>query len=210
MLKDRLSTFVTALSAADWAWKIFAFFAVGASGVAGTVISKTSAQMRDMGALYWLAVGLSSSLAVAVILFFVKSASLKQSTARLQDAFPINRTNINPLLEIFTDEIINVSDLHLPGALLHRHKSFRRCQITGPGALGINGGVLRNCKFIDAGHLIALSPATAVTGVSMLSECTFEDCTFHRVTLLMDRNTAQAFAQRGALVDGLDWSISRG
>jgi len=74
----------------------------------------------------------------------------------------------------------------------HIRKHFKRCKIVGPGVLGIIGG-----------DFPALPDKTSIKGVVVLQECSIESCEFHRVTLLMDSVTGNAFAAQNFPVKGI-------
>lgn len=203
-LHDALSLFDTTLSSAEWAWRIVVLIAIGGSGTAGGFIARATPFLKTLGPLYWLAVGLVTSLVTALILYLVKAANHKQSLTDLNASLAAPRNTINPLAHNFSDVIIPVEDLRLPTQQLHENKLFKRCKFVGPATLAIQGGTYVNSRFNECGDIIALPDGVYLTGVTALRNCTVEECEFVQVTILTDQNTAKGFAQiPGARVKGV-------
>lgn len=209
MMKSRnfwnsISLFETGLSAAEWLWRIVTFLFIGSSGLITAFLAKADPLLKQLGPIYWVYIGLVTSLVVAIIFYLIKSAILKQAQADFNRAMAIPRTLINPLLDSFKDAIISVEDLRLPTLQLHENKHFKRCKFVGPAAIAIIGGTYMNTGFADCGDVIVLPKDALLTGIVVLKNCTVEECQFIRTTILTDQNTAKGFASiPGAQVKGL-------
>ncbi len=199
-----ISVFESGLSAAEWAWRIFSLLFIGASGAMTALLAKADPVLKELGSIYWVAVGLITSIILVVILYLFKQATLKQAQADFVRVMATPRNSINPLSESFKDSVIPVEELRLPTLQLHEHKQFKRCKLVGPAAIAIIGGTYNNCNFNDCGDMIALPENVMLTGIIVLKNCTVEECDFIRTTILTDQVTAKGFAAvPGAQVKGI-------
>jgi len=202
---NSISLFETGLSAAEWIWRIVTLLIIGSSGAATAFLAKADPLLKQLGAIYWVFVGLVTSLVVSIIIYLVKFAILKQSQADINRAMVTPRTLINPLLDSFKDSIISVEDLRLPISQLHENKHFKRCKFVGPAAIAIIGGIYVKTGFTECGDVIALPENVFLAGIVVLKNCTVEDCQFIRTAIFTDQNTAKGFMSiPGAQVKGLN------
>lgn len=195
--------FESGMSVAERAWRLAAFLLIGSSGALSALIAKSDPIFRNLGAIYWIGVGLLTALAVALLLFLVKAANYKQAAADLNRALATPRSTINPMLDSFKDVIISPEDMRLPNSQIHERKHFRNCKFAGPGVFGFNGGSFNDNAFVHCGDFVALPRDAELTGVVVLRNCTFEGCEFVSMTLLCDQATARSFLNSGASVKGL-------
>lgn len=151
--------------------------------------------MALAGWLAWFGVGLLAALLTSLIIYLVRAAQRAAAEASVATAIAAKSTRINPLRANFSDEVIHLADLHLPGKQVHEHKQFRNCKFVGPGAIVLLGGTFVRSEFHDIGHILTLPDNTFVTGIIVLQNCTVEDCEFYRTTLLVPRNQAAALQQ---------------
>lgn len=201
---DFISFFETGLSVAEWTWRIATLLFIGGSGTVTAFIAKTDPILKDLGPIYWIAIGIFTSFIVSVILYFIKSANLKQAEADFARAMATPRSSINPLSDNFQDSIIPVEDLRLPTLQLHENKHFIRCKFVGPASIAILGGSYIRSNFNTCGDIIALPENVSLTGIIILKNCTVEDCEFIRTTIFADQNTARVIsAVPGATVKGI-------
>lgn len=198
-----LAVFETGLSAAEWIWRLVTLIVIGGGGTITGFLAKADPVLKELGPIYWVGVGLITSVFVAFILFLIKSAILKQAQADHEAAMATLPNAINPLLESFTDLIIPIEDLRLPQVQLHENKHFKRCQFVGPGAVAILGGTYVNSGFVECGDIIVLPEDVFLTGIVVLKNCTVEQCKFHRTTVFIGKGMESAFASvQGAQVKG--------
>ena len=76
-----VSVFETGLSAAEWAWRIVTFLFILSGGTATAFLAKANPLIKDLGPIYWVAIGLFTSLTIFIIFYLFKSAILKQAEA---------------------------------------------------------------------------------------------------------------------------------
>lgn len=201
---NNISFFETGLSAAEWTWRIVTLLFIGASGTATALIAKVDPVLKELGPIYWIAIGIFTSFTVSVILNLIKSANLKQAEADLHRVMATPRSSINPLSNSFQDSIIPVEDLRLPTKQLHENKHFKRCKFVGPSAIAIMGGIYNGGGFDGCGDIIALPKESLLTGIVVLKNCTVEECEFIKTTIFVDQNTARAFSKvPGANIKGI-------
>jgi hypothetical protein len=203
-LLKSIGAFESTLTAAEWLWRLVTLLFIGASGTITGFIAKADPLLAQLGPIYWVSVGALGSLIVALILFLIKSAQLKDSEAALNRAMAVPRSTINPLSTNFSDVIIPIEDLRLPTTQLHERKHFKRCKFVGPGVVAIQDGTYVNSGFIDCGDIVALPDGVFLTGIMVFRNCTVEDCEFIRTTVFVDQGTAKSFsAVPGAKVKGV-------
>ena len=201
---NSVSVFETGLSAAEWAWKIITLTFIGASGTFTALLAKADPALKELGPIYWVAIGLLTSLIVTTIFFLFKQANLKQAEADFIRVMSTPRSSVNPLFESFRDSVIPIEELRLPMLQLHENKHFKRCKLVGPAAIAIIGGTYHNSQFHECGDIIALPDNVYLSGIIVLKNCTVEECEFIRTTILTDKNTAKGFSKvLGAVVRGI-------
>ena len=192
------------MSAAEWVWRILTLLILATGGTTAGFLAKGSALFQSAGPVTWIAVGLLTALLMAFIFFLVRLAHLKEAEAIYTQAMAARQGSVNPLASAFTDQVIPLEDLRLPGKQVHSHKQFKRCKFVGPGALAILGGTYVNDGFFEGGDIILLPDHVLLTGILVFENCTVEDCEFYRVTILTNRLGAEGFKKMGANVAGID------
>jgi hypothetical protein len=179
---------------ADLAWKVVTFVVVTAGGTTAGILAASSQLFHAWGALAWFAVGIIAAVAISLIVFLVRAAQRAAAEAALATAMATKPSSVNPLLTSFSDQVIPMAALHIPGRQVHQHKQFRRCKFVGPGALALLGGTFVNSSFKEAGHVLTIPENTVITGITVFENCTVEDCEFFQITLLIPRASAAQFA----------------
>ncbi len=113
--------------------------------------------------------------------------------------------SINSLENAFQDKVIPVGALQLPTIQLHENKHFKRCKFVGPSAIGILGGNFSNTGFLECGDVIALPNNVNLAGLTVLKNCTVDECEFIRISIFCDQSTAKGFRDNvpGVQVKGL-------
>lgn len=193
----------SSLSLAEWVWRIFSIVSVGGGAVVAGFLAKIDPLLSQLGWVYWFFISLVAGLVISSIFLMIKAALLRQSMAEYYERLSVPKSQVNPMLESFTDIIIPIEDLKLPTDQLHERKYFRRCKFVGPGTIGISGGTFSYTGFTEIGDVVAIPPGTALTGVVALKNCVIESCEFIRVTIIADQNSAKGFAEMGAPVKGI-------
>lgn len=194
-----LSLLNSSMSLAERLWGFLSFILIGGGGLGAALLAKADPFLKQLGSIYWLGIGLLTSLVFTIIFWLIKSAFLKQAAAETQRILATPRATINPLSESFKDVVIPIEDLRLPAQQLQSQKHFKRCIFVGPGSMAIAGCNITRNKFTDTGDLIRVQSGTMLTGIILFQDCTFEECTFVRITMLMDEITADAFAQSSGI-----------
>jgi hypothetical protein len=194
-----MKTFLNSLRLTVWTaeflWKAVTFVIVAAGGTTAGVLAAGLQVFHGFGWLAWYGVGLLAALITALIIYLVRAAQRAAAEASVATAIAAKSTRINPLRASFSDEVIHVADLHLPGKQVHEHKQFRNCKFVGPGAILLLGGTFVRSGFHEVGHILTVPDNTLVTGITVLQNCTVEGCEFYRTTLLVPRNQAAALQQ---------------
>ncbi|WP_156441870.1 hypothetical protein [Burkholderia sp. MSMB1078WGS] len=192
-MKNLLNSLRLTVWTAEFAWKLVTFGIVAAGGTTAGVLASAAQMFQGLGMLGWYGTGLIAALLTAVIIYLVRASQRAAAEASVASAIAAKSTRINPLRANFSDEVIHIADLHLPGKQLHEHKQFRNCKFVGPGAIALGGGTFVRNNFHDSGHILTVPENTVITGVTMLLNCTVEDCEFYRTTLLIPRGSADVF-----------------
>jgi len=203
-MKQLLEYLKLSASAAEIAWKAFTFIVLAAGGTTAGILAAGSELFRETGWLAWFAIGVAAALSFATILYLVSAASRARAEAALSTAMASRPSSVNPLAKSFEDLVIPIESLKLPGQPVHEYKSFRRCKFVGPGALALLGGTFVRSEFNNSGHILTLPDNTFITGITVLKECTVENCEFITVTILVPKNVAEEFKSKvpGLLVAG--------
>lgn len=207
MIRDQwanLSRLDTSLSLFDRIIRLAQWGVVAGGGYIAALLAKADPLLKELGWIYWYFVGLLASLILVWIWVGFKSAASKQASADYFSLLSAPKSLVNPLQEVFSDIVIPVEDLKLPIKQLHSKKHFRRCIITGPGSVAIQGGSYVGIGFYDCGDIVALPNHTYMTGMLVLQNCTLENCQFVRVSVFADQISAKGLADiQGAKVVGL-------
>ncbi|HCE1985943.1 TPA: hypothetical protein ACPVYA_004309 [Vibrio parahaemolyticus] len=191
-LFSSMNIFATAMSAADWAWKIITFLIVGGSGTVTGFIASKVPYFQQFGLILWVAIGLVVAICVALVIYLVSSAQNQMATARYTLSVSQPKSRVNPLLDSFQDLILPVEELRLPGLQVHENKHFKRCEFVGPASIAlVDGCRLGKTGFIDCGDVIPLPAGTSLTGVIALKNCIIEECHFHKTTILLNEENAR-------------------
>lgn len=199
-------------SGAEWAellWKIIALILVIFGTTATALLAKASTQINQLGSFVWVAVGIISCLIFTLIVYLVNLSKKKNSETNMLNveanylaSLASPKSSINPLSEVFQDQVIYLPDLYLPRKQLHKNKLFKRCKIVGPGAIALLGGSYMNSSFSETGSIIVLPDETMLTGVLVLENCTVDECELIGVTILTNEIAGQAFKKMGAHLAG--------
>jgi hypothetical protein len=112
---------------------------------------------------------------------------------------------VNPLEDTFKDKVIPMDSLKLPTIQLHDNKHFKRCKFVGPSSMTIMGCTVNNVTFTGCGDIIPLPNGTLLAGILGFKNCTFDECEFIHITLMLDEAEAKNLHKTfpGAKVAGL-------
>jgi hypothetical protein len=197
---NSISIFSNGMSTADWIWKLVTILLIGGSGTTTALLAADAPFFKDFGKLGWVVVGLICATIVTLIFYLIKSAESKPAHAEYTRSVSQPKNHINPLQDSFKDQIIPIEELRVPGVQVHENKHFKGCSFVGPAAIALMGGNFVNTNFNETGDLIPLPENTFLTGIIVLKNCTVENCTFYRTTLMVSEQQAKHMA---AAVQGL-------
>lgn len=195
--------FESNLSAAEWAWRVITIAITAVGGTTTAFLAKGTALFESSGPLAWFAIGLLSALLIALVFFLVQLGSKQTAEASYLRSLSMPKSQINPMAESFTDLVIHLPDLYLPGRQVQSHKQFKRCKLVGPGAIAIFDGTYVENSFIESGSVIVLPHGTKLAGALIFENCTVEACEFLGITLLASNAVDKAFQEMGAEVVGM-------
>jgi len=195
--------FESNMSASEWTWRIFTLMGIMGSGGLGAWVSLGTPYISPYLPMAYVFIALIVAIFVSIIFWLVKSAALKQAQAQYTMLLASRPASITPLSDSFCDQIINVSDLSVPGEPRHDRKLFRRCKLVGPGGMVILGGNLINCIFNSCADVIPLPDGTNISGLTLFNQCTFDNCEFVQIALLVNQPMAQTLKEQGFLVAGM-------
>lgn len=179
------------LTWADWLWRLVTFLIVIFGGTTAALLAKASELFRNSSPLIWFFIGIITAF-VLTLTFYLFNLSRKQAaSAKYLNSLSTPSSNINPLLAIFEDKVIKLSDLELPLNAAHEQKVFKRCKIIGPGTLAILGSTLNEGGFIECGDVIAVPPGIHLPGVMVLKNCTLNQCHLINMTIVTINNQSE-------------------
>lgn len=192
---DSVAIFNTGMSFVDWAWKILTIAIIGGGGTVSGFLASDSPFFKEFGMLAWVSIGFLCAILIALIFYLIKSAENQSAQAEYTRIVSQPKSHVNPLQESFKDLVIPVEELRVPGVQVHENKHFKRCSFVGPAALALMGGNFIRTRFSETGDIIPLPNNTLLTGIIVLKNCTVEDCSFYRTTLMISEDQANSMVQ---------------
>ena len=188
---NSITVFSTGMSTVDWVWRIITILFISGSGATTAILAADAPFFRDFGKVGWIIIGLMCALAITLIFYLIKLADSKSAHAEYTRSVSQPKNHINPLQDSFRDQIIPIEELRVPGVQVHENKHFKGCSFVGPGAIALMGGSYLSTNFNDTGDLIPLPENTWLTGIIVLKNCTVENCSFYRTTLMVNEQQAK-------------------
>lgn len=168
-----------------WLWLSGNFAVTGA----GAYIAAVTDWMSVWGPVGYLAVGLSSALAVSTCFFlaglFLDARARREANIKRAE----KSTRINILKDSFEDEIIEIADIWSVQHQMLSGKRFHRCRFSGPMVLAFMNNVTASgfkvtaCNFIEIG-------SSSIHGVVGLQNCTLTECEYDNVTFIIHESVA--------------------
>lgn len=133
--------------------------------------------------LSWVVIGFCGILLYALAVFLLGMGRTWQVRAKYDAKFMQETGGVDPLSKVFEGKRIYLNDFILPSNPLVDGKTFVDCEIVGPANifLSINNNIndIRSPR-VDA---VALSGLKDFLNGYVFQNCSFRNCTFHRVTL---------------------------
>ncbi|KAJ01818.1 hypothetical protein [Sulfitobacter mediterraneus] len=178
-----------ALSGLEWRWSLGAFI-WGAIFPASSFAlpawaTRATGVFADYGPLSWVIAGFTGLIlyALAVALY---GYGMRHSVRSRYDAkFMRASGGVDPLAKVFEGKRIFLNDFALPSHPIVDGKNFVDCEIVGPANIYLednNNIKSTNYSSVDA---VALSGERVFSNGYLFRNCTFVNCTFHRVTLFI-------------------------
>jgi hypothetical protein len=137
---------------------------------------------------HWVALFIATSLLIWLLLslgsILRAIAYSKISSTRFMEIVAA-ANQLNPLRTEFRDEKINIGAFYHPFTVPNRKKSFRNCEIFGPGVVAMHGSPeIISCKFSDC-DFVCVKPNTRSAAVIVFESPEFRACAFYRTTFFM-------------------------
>lgn len=179
-----------------WDWAIDHWFqiAVTLSGVVVAKIAAVSKWLGGYGPIAWIAAGLLFvvivSVTYALVRWLIAKAKLAKTESQYREALARVPRSVNPLLSSFEKERLRVSDFYAPFSLLNEGKTFRDCEIIGPGCVAMLGQCSLFEPHLIACDVVAVKSAHVKTAVGF-SKSAFHNCKFINVTLMVPFDAAR-------------------
>lgn len=169
------------------------FGALPVLGAAATAYAASFLEfMHAWSPLSYVLAGLVGAILVqGWALLRISWAEKKKLVIRYQE-LEAPKSTINPREKIFQGKRISLNDLLLPGSRSIQNKTFINCDIVGPINLAATGHV--TIKNNDGGlDIVIVRNDANICNVVVLENPVFENCTFHRITLFIPKNSIEMF-----------------
>ena len=183
-------------------WNIATFAIIFFGGSVTAITAHLSSYFKNKDLFFFFMIGLITALICSLILLFISLSRKASAHSTYLSVFTsVKEPKTNPLKTYFENEIIRLSDLELPLNAAHERKTFKGCDIVGPGVVVITGGGrFDRSSFLNCGDVIFIPERTQLSGVIPLVGCNVLDCRFINLTVITN-NTPEAlsaFSDMGA------------
>lgn len=165
-------------------------------------LASASQWLDQWGPIGWaftgLCIALIALLAALSSILFYQSIKLKKSQQKILDKRTKQKTNINILEDVFTNEIIELSDLFDPLHATIENKSFIGCRFSGPMVMHLRSDCVKRkdvhqeCNYIVVDHK---KPAR-LHGICLMEKCNFTQCEFDQVTFILPTHEGVSLTQK--------------
>lgn len=176
--------------AGDWAVEHWPYLAISVSGAAVTAIAAVSKILRPYGVLGWISAGLLTLLILTIVYAVYGWASERRANAIYKGTLSTVPVSVNPLDSNFEGKRIRLSELFSPFSEVYDGKTFRNCEIIGPGAIVFLDQMNLYTPGLYACDLVAVKSAHIRTAVGF-QRSTFDHCKFYNATLFLPENVAR-------------------
>lgn len=188
-VRNGLKEFDSSFSIAEKLYQIIQFLLIslGGTGVLG-LLAWMDPYFKKIGYLAYGLVFLLCAVLFFLMIYLYKMTRLSTLKENYYLSLTQKKSDINPLSESFSDQVINLEDLRLPLNEPHNNKTFRRCKLIGPMAILIGGGTITRSGFSVCGEFINLpehKEYVELGGVLTFLHCSFIDCTFIQTTVIV-------------------------
>lgn len=165
--------------------------------------------MQAWGPIGWVSAALIgasfSALSLASLYALLGVGKSRRAMANFQATLATKPHSVNPLDQMFTRQIIQVSDLKIswhPYVFPQQGKVFTECLLKGPGTIMLVecAGNLRDYPWTNFAWY---NERGFVMPDIVLRRCVFVDCRFLNLTVFVSRSEEETFRQR---FPGLLWT----
>jgi len=199
---EKISNVDKLISKSKTLWNIASFLIIFLGGSVAGFTASLSNYFKNKDLFFFVAIGLCASLILALVLLFISLSRKATAYSAYLSVFSSGKEpKTNPLDIYFENKIIKLSDLELPLNAAHERKTFKGCDIIGPGVVVITGGGrFDKSSFLNCGDVIFIPPEVTLSGVIPLVGCNVLDCRFINMTIITDNapQTVDSFAKMGA------------
>ena len=179
----------------DQAIEHWPVLALSLSGAAGGVLAALTSWLHAYGPIAWGGAAIVGAGAAAVIYWLFMKAKVMSASADYDRAMATVPVTVNPLKSSFENERVRLSVFFSAHAVVRTSKTFRNCEIYGPGALVVlEDCTLRGCGFTQC-DLVALPERTPVYTAVGFRRTAFEDCKFFNVTMFFPLPVCQKIVE---------------
>jgi hypothetical protein len=130
------------------------------------------------------AYGLSASVGKKRILNKLANKSLQTST-------------INPMLDRFDHQSININDFYNPYYVASRGKRLSNCRVYGPALLYLTKVSIIKCEYKQV-QVVIIQQGATVYGAISFNDVVLTDCEICNVTFIMSRDTYQDICSKSS------------
>lgn len=188
-VRNGLKEFDSSFSIAEKLYQIIQFLIIslGGTGVLG-LLAWMDPYFKKIGYLAYGLVFLLCAALFFLMLYLYKMTRLSTLKENYYLSLTEKKSDINPLSESFSDQVIYLEDMRLPLNEAHNNKTFRRCKLIGPMTILIGGGAITHSEFRFCGEFIKLPEHKEYVefgGVLTFLHCSFVDCTFIETTVIV-------------------------
>lgn len=184
----------------DWSIDHWPQIGVALSGSIMAAIALVSDWLRAYGPAAWVAAFALGVLIASEIYRIIAMGRDALANSRLRTMLASTPPlTVNPLRSTFDSERVRVSDFYSPYHVMHKGKSFKDCEIVGPGAMVVlDHCSLNNCGFVEC-DLVSVKKAMLKTAAGFQATA-FNDCRFYNVTIFIPESLAKHFL--ATMLDG--------
>lgn len=195
--KDRLSQF-------ESRWALAKEF--GAIPVIGGVMAWATNLMAQWAPYSWFVGALVGAILLQAWSAIRSWQAERNERIRRIAMLEAPKGQVNPLEDRFVRQRIHISDIMPPLGVVVANKEFRNCEIVGPANIVMQGtpaglSELAYCTFRDCDGVVT-DDEVAINNVAAFIDCSFRNCTFYKVTLIM---TYSAYRLNREGMGGLRW-----
>lgn len=175
----------------DWLIEHWPTVAAAASGSVLAVLAAVTEWLHAYGPVAWGIAALLGALLCALIYWAASSGRRAAADARYRNVLSTVVPATNPLRSSFEQEPLRVADFYRPIPEVHAGKTFRHCEIYGPGAIAIVSECSLYSPQLTLCDIVAVKKVSLHTAAAF-ERCTFDNCRFINVTIFIPYQLAQS------------------